>query len=98
VLEDESHVSVQRDLYRARREMMLPAVRAVGFRVDYSEAGLYLWVTRDGDDWESVTWFSERGILVTPGSFYGVSGAKHVRIALTATDESIARASQRLVA
>ncbi|HVX68850.1 MAG TPA: succinyldiaminopimelate transaminase, partial [Mycobacteriales bacterium] len=38
-----------------------------------------------------------RGILAAPGSFYGTAGTRHVRIALTATDERIAAAADRLV-
>ena len=36
------------------------------------------------------------GILVAPGSFYGPAGARHVRVALTATDERVAAAVTRL--
>jgi aspartate/methionine/tyrosine aminotransferase len=39
---------------------------------------------------------ADRGILVAPGSFYGAAGAQHVRVALTATDERIGAAAQRL--
>ena len=41
-------------------------------------------------------WLAERGILVAPGEFYGRAGAQHVRVALTATDERIAAAVERL--
>ena len=40
-----------------------------------------------------VDWLAERGILVAPGDFYGPAGARHVRVALTATDERIAAAA-----
>jgi aspartate/methionine/tyrosine aminotransferase len=33
---------------------------------------------------------------VAPGTFYGPAGARHVRIALTASDERVAAASERL--
>ena len=36
------------------------------------------------------------GILVAPGEFYGAAGACHVRVALTATDERVAAAAERL--
>jgi aspartate/methionine/tyrosine aminotransferase len=39
---------------------------------------------------------ADLGILVAPGSFYGVAGGRHVRIALTATDERVAAAVGRL--
>lgn len=98
VLGDDAHVAAQRERYRHRRELLLPAVLAAGFRVDHSEAGLYLWATRGDNCWDSLTWFAERGIVVTPGDFYGEAGASHVRIALTATDEQISAAVARLSA
>lgn len=103
-LGDDAHVVRQRELYRARRDILLPAVKAAGYRVDGSEAGLYLWVTpeqggADGepvDAWQSVQAFAELGILVGPGPFYGGHSPSHVRLALTASDETIAEAAQRL--
>jgi len=53
-------------------------------------------VTRDESCWDTVGWLAEHGILVAPGEFYGVAGARHVRVALTATDERIATAVRRL--
>jgi succinyldiaminopimelate transaminase len=93
-LADEEHVVVQRSLYAARRAALAPALEGAGFRIDRSEAGLYLWATRGEDAWTSVAWFAEHGILVAPGSFYG--DAAHVRVALTATDAAIAAAVARL--
>lgn len=95
-LGDHEHVAAQKDLYRARREALLPALEAAGFRVDDSEAGLYLWVTRGEDCWDSIAWLAERGIVAGPGAFYGEAGRDHVRISLTATDERVAAAVRRL--
>ncbi|CAL9633412.1 LL-diaminopimelate aminotransferase [Actinosynnema sp. ALI-1.44] len=95
-LDDDAHVAAQRERYRARREVLLPALKSAGFSVDHSEAGLYLWSTRDEDAWDTVGWLAERGILAAPGTFYGPTGDRHVRIALTATDERVARAAERL--
>ncbi len=58
------------------------ALEGAGFRIDHSEASLYLWATRDEDCWDTVSWLAERGILVAPGDFYGAAGARHVRVAL----------------
>ncbi len=98
VLGDDDHVTLQKARYRARRDVLLPAVFAAGFTVDHSEAGLYLWATRGEPALETVKWCAERGILVTPGDFYGEGGARHVRIALTATDDQIAQAAGRFSA
>jgi succinyldiaminopimelate transaminase len=95
-LTDDAHEQAQRERYAHRRDALLPALRSAGFTVDHSEAGLYLWATRDEPCRDTVTWLAQRGILVAPGEFYGPRGARHVRVALTATDERIAAAVQRL--
>ena len=95
-LGDNKHVAEQRDRYNARKAKVRSAIEKNGFKVDHSEAGLYLWATRDESAWDSVSWFAERGILVTPGHFYGEKGANHVRIAMTATDAQIDELVKRL--
>jgi len=75
---------------------LAPVLTAIGFQIAHSEAGLYIWCTRNERDWESVAWFAERGILVTPGSFYGSDGANFIRIALTATDAQIEEVARRI--
>jgi succinyldiaminopimelate transaminase len=95
-LADDSHVAAQRELYRARRARLVPALRAAGFRIDDSDAGLYLWATKGQDAWLTVSELADAGILVVPGSFYGEHPAEHVRVALTATDADIAEAAARL--
>ncbi|MDO7881313.1 succinyldiaminopimelate transaminase [Antiquaquibacter soli] len=95
-LGDDAHVAAQRELYRARRARLVPALRAAGFRIDDSDAGLYLWATKGQDSWLTVSELADAGILVVPGTFYGESPAEHVRIALTASDAAIAEAVARL--
>ncbi|MFI9401159.1 succinyldiaminopimelate transaminase [Nocardia sp. NPDC052316] len=97
-LSDDAHESQQRERYRARREVLRKALLAAGFRIDHSEAGLYLWSTRGEPCRTTLEWLADRGILAAPGDFYGPTGAEHVRIALTATDERIAAAAERLTA
>ncbi len=93
---DDRHVAVQRGLYAGRREVLMSALAGAGFRIDQSHAGLYLWATRDEPCWDTVNDLADRGILVAPGDFYGTAGDRHVRVALTATDERVALAAQRL--
>lgn len=95
-LADDEHESVQRERYRARREILRAALLGAGFRIDNSEAGLYLWSTRDEPCRDTLDWLADRGVLAAPGDFYGPAGVRHVRIALTATDERIAAAADRL--
>ena len=97
-LDDDAHASVQKARYEARRAILADGLTAAGFRIDHSEAGLYLWATHpDHDSRSAVTWLAaEAGILVGPGHFYGPDGKRHIRVALTATDERVAEAGQRL--
>ncbi|MGC4109512.1 MAG: succinyldiaminopimelate transaminase [Nocardioides sp.] len=95
-LADDAHAEEQRQCYLARRTILRSALERAGFRIDHSEASLYLWSTRGEDCWQTVTDLAALGILVAPGTFYGVAGAQHVRVALTATDERVAAAASRL--
>ena len=118
-LSDDTHVAQQRARYGRRRGQLRSALENAGYRIEHSEAGLYLWATRDGLDidgygldtdgnghanpnmsvaayWSLVSELADLGILVAPGSFYGAGGGRHVRISLTATDERIAAAVERL--
>jgi succinyldiaminopimelate transaminase len=95
-LGDDGHVAAQRERYAARRLVVRAALEGAGFRIDHSEAGLYLWATRGEGCWDTVADLAARGVLVAPGEFYGPAGAGHVRVALTATDERIAELAARL--
>ncbi|MGA3563229.1 succinyldiaminopimelate transaminase [Melissospora conviva] len=95
-LQDETHAAAQQERYRARRDRLVAAFTGAGFRIDDSQAGLYLWATRDEECWASVDWLARRGILVAPGVFYGPGGDRHVRVALTESDERIAEVPARL--
>ena len=62
-LDDDAHEREQRERYRRRRDVLLPAFRSAGFTVDYSDAGLYLWVTRGEPCRDTIGWLAQRGIL-----------------------------------
>ncbi len=95
-LGDDEHVAQQKIRYRARREVLLPALQHAGFRIDHSEAGLYLWATEGKPAWDSIKRLANLGILAGPGPFYGDVYPEHVRFSLTATDERIQAAAERL--
>ncbi len=95
-LEDDAHVVEQHARYAARRARLHEAFTGAGFRIDHSEASLYLWATRGEPCWDTVSALADRGILVAPGEFYGRAGAEHVRIAFTVTDAGVDHAVARL--
>ncbi|HVB43568.1 MAG TPA: succinyldiaminopimelate transaminase [Streptosporangiaceae bacterium] len=96
-LSDDSHATEQHARYARRRTILRPALEQAGWAVSHSEAGLYLWAAHPAYDcWESVRVLARAGILVSPGEFYGPAGHRHIRAALTATDERISAAAGRL--
>ncbi|KSU79017.1 succinyldiaminopimelate aminotransferase apoenzyme [Pseudarthrobacter enclensis] len=95
-LGDDAHVEVQKDLYRGRRERLVPALLDFGLEIKDSDAGLYLWSTAREDTWDTVARLADRGIVVGPGVFYGEAGNGYIRVALTGTDERIDAAVARL--
>lgn len=95
---DDTHVAEQKQVYARRRALLKPALERAGWRIDHSDAGLYLWSTQGKPCRESIDDLAALGILAAPGDFYGRAGEQHVRIALTATDERIDAAVSRLTA
>ena len=68
-LSDDAHAAEQKARYAARRAVLAAGLSAAGFRIEHSEAGLYLWATRPGlDCWAACELLAaECGILVGPG-------------------------------
>jgi succinyldiaminopimelate transaminase len=97
LLGDHDHVELQRARYLRRRTVLRPALEAAGFRIEHSEGAIYLWATREEDCHASVDFLARMGILVAPGDFYGAAATRHVRVALTASDERVAAAAARLL-
>ena len=97
-LGDSGHVLAQKDLYRGRRERIVPALEKVGLQIHESNAGLYLWSTAGEATWDTVARFADLGIVVGPGVFYGDAGNGFIRVALTGSDERIDAAVERLSA
>ena len=96
-LDDDDHVAEQqRALRRAGGRRSGRRSRGPASGSTTREAALYLWATRDEPCWDTVGRLADLGILVAPGDFYGPAGARHVRVAFTATDERVAAAAARL--
>jgi acetylornithine aminotransferase len=98
--DDESHVERNRERYREKRELLLEALAQAGLRVAGSEAAIYLWV--EVPERESSETFAnrvlERGVVLSPGSYFGPSGEGYVRIALTPPLDDCRRAAEILAA
>jgi acetylornithine aminotransferase len=96
---DEDHVIGVRELYRAKRDALLPALLAAGLARSGGDASFFLWLrVPPGEDAEAyaLRLLDELGIAVAPGPFFGPGGDGHVRIALVPTLADCRRAAHLL--
>ena len=91
---DEAHVADVRELYRVKRETVLPALEAAGLRLAGSEATFYLWLAVEGSSEAFARRLLEHGLVVAPGSFFGDAGEGYVRLALVPTQAECDRAAE----
>ena len=96
-LGDDAHVQEQRGAVPRAGAPCSRRCEAAGFRVDaLRRRALPVGDAATSRPCDTVAWLADRGILVAPGNFYGAAGARHVRVALTATDERVSAAVERL--
>jgi acetylornithine aminotransferase len=86
---DDTHVDEVRERYRAKRDVLLPALESLGLRSAGGDASFFLWI--EGTDELAAAWL-ERGIVVAPGSFFGPAGTGYLRLALVPELSAIERA------
>jgi len=85
--------------YRHRQAVLFEALEALGAHVTHPKATVYLWLRAPRDlsgDRFAQELLRGAGIAVTPGSAFGQQGQPYVRISLTAADEVIEEAADRL--
>jgi acetylornithine aminotransferase len=90
---DDEHVREVRELYRRKRDALLPAFEDAGLRLAGSEATFYLWLDCGGPSIDFARKLLEHGVVVAPGAFFGETGEGYVRVALVPTQEQCERAA-----
>ena len=95
---DEEHVERTREIYRRKREVLLPALARKGIRVAGSAATMYLWleVPAGESSEELAAQLLDQGLIVSPGTFFGPSGEGYWRLALVPTEVECERAAEIL--
>jgi N-succinyldiaminopimelate aminotransferase len=95
---DEEHVERTREIYRRKRDVLLPALARKGIRVAGGAATMYLWleVPAGESSEELAERLLEHGLIVSPGTFFGRSGEGYWRLALVPTEAECARAAEIL--
>jgi succinyldiaminopimelate transaminase len=87
---DEAHVSDVRAVYRAKRDVVLPAFEAAGFVSAGGDATFFLWLSGPEGAAEALL---ARGVVVAPGAYFGPAGDGYVRVALVPTLAECERAA-----
>ena len=93
--DDEEHVERTRDVYRRKRESLLPVLERRGIRIAGGSATMYLWLEVPAGETseELAARLLEHGLVVSPGSFFGAAGEGYWRLALVPTEEECRRAA-----
>jgi acetylornithine aminotransferase len=98
---DEEHVDAVREVYRAKRDVVLPAFESMGLRHAGGDASFFLWLELPAGESSSEAFAArllDRGVLVAPGAFFGGAGEGYVRVALVPTLAECRRAAELLAA
>ena len=89
----------QLTVYRRRRDVVIDALRTMGWSVPTPQASIYVWApTPDGYDSRSFAEmvFERTGVVITPGIGYGNEGDKYFRLSLTVPDDRLEEAMNRM--
>jgi acetylornithine aminotransferase len=93
---DDVHAAERREVFRAKRELLLGFLRRHGLECQHSEATLYLWVrvpARHTSASYALALLGE-GIVVSPGTAFG-AGEGYVRVSLVPTEAECRQAVER---
>jgi succinyldiaminopimelate transaminase len=93
---DEAHVDAVRDTYRAKRDVLVPALEAMGLRHAGGDATFFLWLDAGPGAEALAAELLEAGIVLTPGSFFGPAGEGYLRLSLVPTLAECERAAEAL--
>lgn len=91
---DDTHAAERRRIFAAKYAILAEGLRSRGIEVLSASAGLYIWarVPADGDAYAYAARCLERGLIISPGGFFGAGGEGFFRLALVPSLEDCARA------
>lgn len=93
---DDAHAAARRACFAAKRDVFLQRFAELGLRVWPGPSTLFVWVEvpPGRNDRAYAEQLLERGILVSPGSFFGPGQERFVRLALVPSLEECKQAAQ----
>jgi LL-diaminopimelate aminotransferase len=89
------------EIYRRRRDTLVPALQAIGLHVEPPKGTIYIWApVPEGETSASFTqkMIEDAAVVMSPGTGFGPSGEGFVRMSLTVEDERLDEAAERIAA
>ena len=83
-------MSEMRESFRARRDILLDGLRAMGIKCVKPQGAFYAFPAVEDED--APRKLLEKGVIVTPGSAFGEKGKGHIRISYATSTENLRKA------
>ncbi len=96
---DQDWLCARNEIYRQRRDVILPTLKAMGLAARAPSASIYVWspVPAGWTSLDFVTAALEQAhVSLTPGTVFGAQGEGYVRLSMTVATQKIAEAMHRL--
>ncbi|HLG22505.1 MAG TPA: LL-diaminopimelate aminotransferase [Candidatus Manganitrophaceae bacterium] len=96
---DDSVVETIRKIYQERRDILIPGLQKLGFKVAPPAASFYVWIPTppsvSSSDFTALL-LSKTAIVTTPGNGFGAAGEGYIRMTLTVQKERLEEALHRM--
>lgn len=90
---DQHLVSVMRDEYLARRDLLYKGLSEMGYTFPVPEGAFYMFVPMKPELTQKII---ENGVILTPGSAFGANAPGYARLSYAASRENLMRALDRI--
>jgi succinyldiaminopimelate transaminase len=91
---DDAHAALRREIFAAKRDVLLGFLDDAGFLVSGSQATFYLWIAAPGgDDAAYAEALLRERVIVSPGRAFGPAGEGWLRLALVPSVEGCKEAA-----
>lgn len=96
----EEDVSMVRETYRQRRDLLVNGLNQIGWKIDLSQGSMFVWAAIPPKYSSSVDFtfdlMEKTGVIVVPGISFGDYGEGYVRIALVQEESLILKAIENI--
>jgi len=97
---DQVWIGERNKVYQERRDIVVEGLRAIGLKVPYPRATLYVWAKLPEGHTDSLDFskmvLDQTGVWLSSGVFFGQGGEGYVRATLTAPTDTLREAMNRL--